>query len=329
MHEFIHSLKHASIDTLKIAPLLLVVYFLIEFLEYKKLMQFESSKLLKGRKSPIFGSLFGSLPQCGFSVVATDLYTKRFVSIGALLAVYIATSDEALPIMLSSRNGILPLLALLISKIVLGIIVGYLAVWLYPKIFKKDNKNLNDERCLQASLQVKHKNKRHIEYDIDENHYHAEESVTHNKNHKEEGEHIGCCHHDLESDKFDWLHPLLHCLKILLYILVINIIFAFIVEIVGEDKLVKFLSHSGLVQPLLAVLIGLIPNCASSVIITELYLLGGLSFGSILAGLAVNAGLGLMILFKQEKNIKEIAFILTMLIVPSLIAGYLVHFVML
>ena len=87
MHEFWHVLKHALIDTLKIAPILLVVYFLIEFLEYKKLMRFQNSKMLKGKSSPVFGSLFGSLPQCGFSVISTDLFTKGFVSIGALLSV--------------------------------------------------------------------------------------------------------------------------------------------------------------------------------------------------------------------------------------------------
>ena len=110
-------------------------------------------------------------------------------------------------------------------------------------------------------------------------------------------------------------------------ILIVNLIFGVIIAWIGEDKLTDFLSQSSVLQPILAILIGLIPNCASSVVITELYLLGGLSFGSILAGLSVNAGLGLMILFKQDKNIKEIVFILSMLIIPSLIAGYALHFI--
>lgn len=298
MHEALHVVKHALVDTLKIAPILLLVYFFIEFLEYKKLMKFEKSKMLKGKSSPVFGALFGSLPQCGFSVITTDLYTKRFVSIGALLAVYIATSDEALPIMLSNKEGILPLLALLISKIILGVIVGYLAMWLYPRVFKSN----------KDKFELEHK-------------YNDTEEDAHG--------HIGCCNHDLEANKFDWLHPLLHCLRIILYILIINLVFTAIVEIVGEDKLTKFLSSSGFMQPIVAVLIGLIPNCASSVVLTELYLLGGLSFGAILAGLAVNAGLGLMVLFKQEKKFKEILFILSLLIIPSLIAGYIIHFIML
>ncbi len=304
MHKFWHVLEHALIDTLKIAPILLVVYFLIEFLEYKRLMKFENSKMLKGKASPVFGSLFGSLPQCGFSVISTDLYTKGFVSIGALLSVYVATSDEALPIMLSHKDGWLPLLILIVCKIVLGIIIGYLAIWLYPKIFKPK----------RATGVVEGK---HHDHDDHEHEHHETISI----------EHIGCCNHDLESPKFDWKHPLLHCLKILLFILIINLVFGGIIEAVGENKLAKFLSQSSVLQPLLAVMIGLIPNCASSVVITELYLLGGLSFGAILAGLCVNAGLGLMVLFRQDKNIKEVAFILAMLIIPSLIAGYALHFI--
>lgn len=296
MAEFWEVVLDAFIDTLRIVPVLLLVYFLIEFLEYKKLMEFEKSKFLKGKASPVFGSLFGSLPQCGFSVISTDLFTKGFISVGALIAVYIATSDEALPIMLSHKNGWVPLIWLLISKIILGIAIGYLAMWLYPKIFKKDN-------------------------------VHAEEDEHHHEEEHLQVEHTGCCNHGLESNIFDWKHPLFHCLKISLFILIVNLIFGIIIMLVGQDNLTNFLTKSSALQPLLAVIIGIIPNCASSVVITELYLLGGLSFGSILAGLSVNAGLGLIVLFKQNKNKKEIAFILSMLIIPSLIVGYALHFI--
>ena len=322
-------------------------------------MQFQNSKMLKGKSSPVFGSLFGSLPQCGFSVISTDLFTKGTVSIGALLAVYIATSDEALPIMLSHGDSWLSLLALIVCKIVLGIIIGYIAMWLYPKIFKTKSIHYNIKN---SSVDKYNRDEKHAHHHEDGHHHDHEHERNHerhnsadNHNHEDDhkhshdeyshedlehvkqsskltqsklnkSEHIGCCNHDLDTDKFDWKHPLLHCIKILLFILIINIIFSAIVEWIGEDKLTDFLSQSSVLQPLLAVLIGLIPNCASSVVITELYLLGGLSFGAILAGLSVNAGLGLMVLFKQDKNIKEITFILTMLILPSLLVGYGLHF---
>ena len=332
MHEFWHVILHALIDTLKIAPILLAVYFLIEILEYKRIMDLQKSKLLKGKSSPVFGSLFGSLPQCGFSVVSTDLFTKGFISIGALLSVYIATSDEALPIMLSHGDKWPQLIALLVGKIILAIAIGYLAMWLYPKVFKTKKTYLEsvnhsdlDDHHNDEDHEHNHNNEKHShtehedDYDELENNRHSQSKLIKTE------KHIGCCNHELENAKFDWKHPVLHCLKILLFIAIINIIFGFVIHFVGEDKLTDWLAKSSYMQPLLAVLIGLIPNCASSVVITELYLLGGLSFGAILAGLCVNAGLGLMMLFRQDKNVKEVLFILSLIVIPSLLVGYGLH----
>ena len=135
-----------------------------------------------------------------------------------------------------------------------------------------------------------------------------------------------CCHHDLQDEKFDLLHPLIHSLKIAIYIFIINLVMNGIIESVGEESLKTFLSSSSVFQPLLALLIGLIPNCASSVVLTELYLMGSLSFGAIITGLSVNAGPGILVLFKENKNIKENLFIVFMLIIPSLLVGYGLHF---
>ena len=136
MEMFLHVLLHALEDTAKLLPFLILVYFLIELLEYKNIFKFENSKLLKGKYSPIMGALFGSVPQCGFSVISSELYAKRKVSVGALIAVFIATSDEALPIMLSNYKAIPSLLMLILVKIVMAIVVGYLTMLLYSKIFK-------------------------------------------------------------------------------------------------------------------------------------------------------------------------------------------------
>lgn len=286
----------AIIDTAKILPFLLIVYFLIEFFEWKKLMRFENSKFIKGAWGPVFGAMFGCIPQCGFSVVSTELFAKRTITVGTLIAVYLSTSDEALPIMLSTPSSIPSLLLLIATKVVIGILIGFLANVLYTKFFEKKfavtaNKNESVEVCSTENMCEK-----------------------------------GCCHHDLESEKFDWFHPILHSLKIISFILTVNLIMGFLVYFVGEENLTNFLSSSYAFQPLFAVLIGLIPNCASSVVITELYLMGGLSFGSIVAGLLVNAGLGILVLFKENKNWKENLFIMIMLIVPSLIFGYALHF---
>lgn len=299
LHILLHSLKHTAI----LLPVLFVVYFLIEFLEYKNVFKFEKSKLLKGNASPTLGSLFGSVPQCGFSVISAELYSERKISIGALIAVFIATSDEALPLMVSNYKTIPALLCLLLTKIVFAIFVGYITMFLYKKIFK--NKITNP---------IIHRSDEHHEDDHDENNHQKEEHLH------------ACCHHDLKDTKFDWKHPLIHCLKISLYIFIINLVFESIISFVGEDKLVAFLNSSEIFQPLFAILIGFIPNCVSSVVITELYLMGGLSFGSIVAGLSVNAGLGLVVLLKENKNKKENLFIILSLLISSLIIGYGLHF---
>ena len=305
MEEFLHVLLHSLIDTAKLLPVLFVVYFLIELLEYKNIFKFEKSKLLKGKSSPVMGALFGSVPQCGFSVISSELYSKRKISIGALIAVFVATSDEALPLMISNYKAIPSLLLLLAVKIVMAIIIGYFAMLLYSKVFKFEkieNKSLENNK---------------------ENHSEKEQLDEHEDEHEE---HLhACCHHDLQDEKFDWKHPLIHCLKITLYIFIFNVVFGMIVELVGEDNLISFLGTNHFLQPLLAVVIGLIPNCVSSVVITELYLAGGLTFGSIVAGLSVNAGIGLIVLFKENKNKKENLFIILSLIIPSLVFGYLLH----
>lgn len=303
----------ALLDTVKVAPILFIVYIVLELLEYRGVIGFENSPLMKGKLSPVFGALFGCVPQCGFSVLSTDLYANKKISIGALIAVFISTSDEALPIMIADINAIPSLIVLILVKLVFGISVGYLSLFLYKKLFK--------------SGQTDAINGHNEEKGEDEKAFHngavsESESGTRIEHHHPDG----CCHHNIEKEKFDVWHPVLHCIKISLFILVVNLVLGIIIHFIGEDKLTGFLNKSSAIQPLLAVLIGLIPNCASSLVITELYLAGGLSFGAIVAGLSVNAGLGLVVLLKENKSIKENIFIVSMLIIPSLIVGYLLHF---
>ena len=267
-------------------------------------IKFEKLKFLNNNKAPLFGAMFGILPQCGFSVIATDLFAKRKLGVGALIAVYVATSDEAIPIMLSNMSSWKAVLPLLIAKLVIAIIVGYISQLIYDKIFIK-------EKFLV--LESHHE---------DEEHDEEQEEKSH-----------GCCHHGVSHNKYDWKHPLLHSFKIILTIFIINIVLGCIIEygFKGEENLANFLSKNGVfaIQPLVAMLIGFIPNCASSVVLTELYLVGnnGLSFGSLLAGLIANAGLGLILLFKENKRLKENMFVIITLIISSLAFGYLFHFV--
>lgn len=324
MKEFLHVLEHSALDTLKLFPLLFLIYFLIELMEYKNIFKFEKSKLLNGKASPVVGALFGSVPQCGFSVISSELYSKRKISIAALIAVFIATSDEAIPLMLSNYKTIPALLILITTKIIFAIGIGYLTLGLYKIFFKKPFEKESKTKHLEHHENENHDNEHNHEHD--EEHDEEHDGKHEESSHENESHIHACCHHDLKDNKFDWKHPLVHSIKISLYIFIINFILSGTIELLGEDKLSSFLSSSKALQPIFALLIGLIPNCASSVVLTELYLIGGLSFGSIITGLSVNAGLGILVLFKENKNKKENLFIILMLIIPSLIFGYILHY---
>lgn len=325
MHEYWHVILEALIHTAKILPFLFIVYYLIELFEYKNTKKIKKSVLFKGKASPVIGAALGCVPQCGFSVVSTDLFTKQKLSIGALISVYIATSDEAIPLMISNPKSIGWMFLMIGIKIVFGIAIGYLTVCLHGLIFRKRKQS----ETVKLIEDIKHEHDEHKEHEHHEHDEHAEhEHHDEETENSEEDLHGGCCHHHVQTKSFDWLHPMLHCVKIGLFILVINILFGFITHIwVGEEKLISFLNQSKNFQPLLAVLIGLIPNCASSVVITELFMLNGLTFGALVAGLCVNAGLGLVVLVKQNKNWKENLFIVIMLIIPSLILGFALNFI--
>lgn len=317
-------LLDAVLDTAKLIPLLIVVYFLIELLEWKNVFKFENSRLLQGKASPVIGAMFGSVPQCGFSVISSELYSERKISVAALLAVFIATSDEAFPIMIANIKSIPALLVLILTKFILAILVGYLAFATYNLVFKKSNKS--------ASLADKKMSVTKDSHSHDEKHDDKEHHDHQHEENKEHHEHLhACCNHDVNSSKFNWKHPLIHSLKIIAYIFVVNLILGVVISLVGIKNIESFLASNRNLQPLFALIIGLIPNCASSVVLTELFVgmstVGvGISFGAVVTGLSVNAGIGLLFLFKNNKNIKENIFILIMLIVPSLLIGYALHF---
>ena len=282
--ELLHVLEHAFIDSIKIFPFLLIAYIIIELIEYYASNKMQ--KTLSGKSAPLFGALFGLVPQCGFSVVAADMYSKRMITMGTLMAVFIATSDEAIPLMLANPDSARMLLPLLLIKLVFALLVGYLIDFALKSKIQKPINNVSEEH------------------------------------------HTGCCHHEIESKRNKWVellvHPLLHSLKILAYIFIFNLIFGLIIMWVTEDALINFLQSSSIFAPFIAGSIGLIPNCASSVILTELFIMNGIDFGALVAGLCVNAGLGMVFLFKNNKNLKENLFIISMLYVLSVALGYVI-----
>lgn len=308
-----HAIKHSLI----LLPFLFVSYIIIELIE-NAFSDKINHKFFKGKFAPLIGASFGIIPQCGFSVVATDLYSQKKISVGTLIAIYIATSDEAIPILFSnlSSSGVALKLVLLIGvKFAIGIICGYFVDWLI---------SLKARKSLTQNLET-------TKLSTEDNHdisHHNDHNDTENDHNNLEHTHKGCCGHDIEETKTHpakqyLLHPLIHTLKVFAYILIVNIIFELILNYVGEDKLEVFLQSSYYFAPFIACLIGLIPNCASSVVLTNLLVLGGLSFSACIAGLIVNAGIAYLVLFKQNKNQKHNLAILGSMFAIGLITGYI------
>lgn len=248
----------------------------------------QNQKFLQGNLAPLVASATGVIPQCGFSVMAAKLYDKGFIRTGTLLAVFISTSDEALVILLSEMSEAQVIMPLILIKLVAAAAVGYLVNFLLS------GEKLSEIRMLP-----------------DEGGY-------------------SCGHeHEGRSDVNLFLvSPLLHALKISLYLLIVNLVFGFIIEAVGEDVIASTLIGGPYVQPLITSLVGLIPNCASSVILTGAYINGGIMFGSLIAGLSSNAGLGLVVLLKNPKKLKRNILLIVALYAIAVLLGLLINSIM-
>ncbi|MCI9032058.1 MAG: arsenic efflux protein [Clostridia bacterium] len=303
-------LADAVLDTLKLMPLLFAANVLIELLEHTVVGKIRAEKALKGGFAPLIGAGVGLLPQCGFSVVAAKMYSSRHIGMGTLLAVFVATSDEAIPILLSSPTSAARLLPLLAVKFLGALIIGYSVSIV---LSRRDKKNIVDTAegesfhvvgCHGHSL-VDEENKHKLE------HTQGDESVAQ----REENEAARKkTNRKILLDRFLW-HPLVHTLTVSLYILAVNLLLGVVIFFITEERLASFMSSVRFLQPLVATVIGLIPNCASSVAIAELYGVGTLSLGGAVAGLSVNAGLGLAVLFKENRRMKENFMILALLAV--------------
>lgn len=301
----IELLLDALIDTAKMVPFLLIIYVGIELIEYKFGNLIRQKVQRAGNAGPVFGALAGAFPQCGFSVVAAALYTQKLVTIGTFLAVLLSTSDEAIPVILSQPDKVYLIWPLLLTKFVIAFVAGYAVDF----IFRKSN---------QKTLE-------HIS-----NYAHGINEVGHN--HGSVIEEPACCGHCTSSQakKFNYheliWHPIKHTAKIILFIFLatlgINLLFFY----VGEAKLAALLLNNTFWQPIFAALVGLIPNCAASVAITELYLEGALSYGAVIAGLSASGGLGILVLFKEDKDKKDIFKVIGLLFAISVISGLLIQY---
>lgn len=277
----------ALIDSVKLLPFLFVTYLAMEYLEHKT--SDKSNQLVErsGKIGPLYGSLLGIVPQCGFSAAATNLYAGRVITLGTLIAIYLSTSDEMLPILISEKVSILLILKILFVKVVIGMLAGFAIDFIHQKF-----------------LRFTHMKDPHHLPDI---------------HHMCEHEHCHC------DEKGIFPSALKHTVEIFVYILVISFLLNLVIAYIGEDTLSSFILNRPVIGELAAGLIGLIPNCAASVVITQLYLEGLLSAGPMMAGLLVSAGVGLLVLFKVNDHPRENLKILGLLYAIGVVSGLLIE----
>jgi uncharacterized membrane protein YraQ (UPF0718 family) len=295
----------ALLDTLKMIPLLLIIYIGIELVEYKFGNALRKKVQKAGSAGPVLGAVVGTFPQCGFSVITAALYTQKLVTIGTFLAVLISTSDEAIPVILSQPSKLYLIWPLIITKVIVALIAGYLVDFIFRKSNQKTLSHI-------------------ISYDKgsdDKGHHH--ETVI---------EEPACCGHSTnsESKKFDYheiiWHPIKHTAKIFLFIFLTTLAVNFFIFYIGADRFKAILLGHTFWQPIIAAFIGLIPNCAASVAITELYLQGAISYGAVIAGLSAGGGLGVLVLFKEDKDKKDVFKVIGLLLAISISAGLIIQY---
>lgn len=292
----LHLIEDALIDSVKLVPFLFLTYLVMEYLEHRtgeharKLIQRPGAAegtghslrrhSAAGLAAPIVGGLLGALPQCGFSAAASNLYAGRIITLGTLLAIYLSTSDEMLPILISEQASAAMILKILAAKAVIGMTAGLAIDLLYRK-GNESREKIHDicrqERC------------------------HCEKGI-------------------LRS-------ALSHTVKIALFILAVNLGLNLILHFLGEEALENLILNRPFIGPLLAGLVGLIPNCAGSVVITQLYLAGSMGLGAALAGLLAGSGVGLLVLFRVNHDRRENLKILALLYGIGVAAGIAIDWI--
>lgn len=260
------------LDSIKLIPFLFIAFLIIELLEHK----IKGKKIIsKSKLGPLIGSLLGAIPQCGFGATITNLYVTRVVTLGTLISVYLSTSDEMIPIMLSHEIEGNKIIQIILIKIVIGFIIGFIIDFALRKKEKLEIKELCEkENC------------------------HCEKGIL--------------------------ISSLKHTFNIIIFIFIITFLLNFAFEYLGESNVQRIFLKDSILSPFISSLVGLIPNCGSSVVITELYLNNTITFGSCMAGLLTGSGVAILILFKTNKNINENIKIASIIYFVGVISGIII-----
>ena len=269
-----------TLDTLKLIPFLFITYLVMEWVEHRTSDHTKTAIRKAGRLGPLVGGILGVIPQCGFSAAAASLYAGKVITAGTLIAVFLSTSDEMLPILLSERAGIGFITKVLIVKALYGVIAGFLVDFLFRK--------LNERRIGVGIHGI-----------CTQEHCHCEKGIVRS--------------------------ALKHTVSITFFILLISIALNILLSIVGTENLSNLVLNRPVIGEVLAGLIGLIPNCAASIALTQLYLEGVMSAGAMVSGLMVGAGVGLLVLFRTNRHTRQNIQLTILLYILGVAGGLIVQ----
>lgn len=289
--EILEILLDTGIDALKLLPFLFVTYLIMEYIEHKTGDKTKSIIKKSGKWGPVLGAILGIFPQCGFSAAAANLYAGKVITMGTLIAIFLSTSDEMLPILISEAAPVELILKVLAVKLAIGLIAG-IVIDCVGQVFRKKREK---------------------------------------KEEKETGEEIGhmCEHEHCPCEKEGiFKSSIKHTLNIFVFIIIISLIMNIIIHFIGEENISNLILNMPVVGPLIAGIVGLIPNCASSVILTQLYLQNVISIGSMIGGLLVGSGIGMLVLFRVNEDFKENMKILTILYLIGVLSGIIIDLIL-
>lgn len=282
---FLDVFKDSAVDCVKMLPFLFLAFYLLEVVEQHASDRMTVMLGRSGGLGPLIGSLLGSVPQCGFSIMASDFFASGVISMGTLLAVYLSTSDEAIIILLTDPEHAKDILFLVLTKIIIGTVGGYIVLFVERRFFKRD-----PVKARKAAEIIRRR--------------------------------TGSDAAAVKPGFRDLLIPAWnHTKEVFVYLFIFTFLIGFMMEAFGNSVIESIFLSGSAFQPLVASVIGLIPNCAASIMLTQLYMDGVLSFGSAVAGLCSSAGLGLLVLFRMNRSMKENVTVLAFLVVIAVTAG--------
>ncbi|MDO4183019.1 MAG: putative manganese transporter [Coriobacteriia bacterium] len=300
-------LKDAVLDTLYLIPFLLVVYLLMEWLEHKAGEKTQESVRRAGAAGPFVGALLGVVPQCGFSAAAATLYAGRVITFGTLMAVFLATSDEMLPIFIAQQVPFSTIALILGAKVLIGMVMGFIIDATLHLLRRDEEKLRIHELCEQD----------HCDCNGECAHCHENPELAYG--YAEDHEH----HHD-HSGSSILKSALKHTAQVTLFVFIVSLLINAALALVGEEALASFVSSNEVISIFAAALVGLIPNCAASVAIAQLYVEGVLGAGAMMAGLLVSAGVGLLVLARANRRPAQNAQIVGILWAVGVVWGLII-----